>query len=109
MRNFINKAKLLVAAFTVLGLLIFTGALALAQTPTTTTETTAPASSLAFPIEELGGCDSENSCATYCEDPVHYNACSDFAKENGFYTDDQTQYGDDEFWQETQEQLGCSS
>ena len=64
---------------------------------------------LTFPVEELGSCNSLEECTNYCEDPVNQNSCTDFAKKNGIYRDDQTAYGDDEFWQNAADELGCGS
>ena len=64
---------------------------------------------LTFPVEDLGGCNNLEECTNYCEDPINQNSCMDFAKENGFYQDDVTTYGDDEFWSDTQSELGCNS
>ena len=66
-------------------------------------------SSFNYPIDDLGGCKDLEGCTNYCEDPINYNSCADFAKENGFYRDDVTTYGNDELWEETQNELGCNS
>ena len=64
---------------------------------------------LSFPIDDLGGCNNLGECTNFCEDPVNYNSCANFARENGFYQDDVTSYGDSEFWEDTQNELGCNS
>ena len=38
-----------------------------------------------FPISELGSCENYTECRTYCEDPVNFDACVDYAKDKGFY------------------------
>jgi hypothetical protein len=35
---------------------------------------------IVFPVAELGGCDSEDSCKTYCDDASNVEACLDFAE-----------------------------
>src|SRR3972149_1509651 len=96
----INKIIILFAlALALLVVSIASSRIAFSQSPSPAQETPAPtgtagspATTFAFPIEDLEGCESEAACANYCEDPVHYNACADFAKENGFYRDDESQY-----------------
>ncbi len=63
---------------------------------------------ITFPIEVLGGCTDYSSCRTYCEDPVHQEACIIFAKEKGFYKEEQVTAQQD-FWQRTKAALGCDS
>lgn len=58
--------------FIITGLFIFAGA-----TQATTVE------DIEFPIEELGGCENEEACFSYCEEPTNYEACYDFGTENG--------------------------
>ena len=65
--------------------------------------------SLSFPVDELGGCTNLEGCTNYCEDPVNYNSCSNFAKKNGFYRDDVTTHATDELWQDAKKELGCDS
>lgn len=38
---------------------------------------------ITFPIDELGGCESEAACFSYCESPDNYDACMAFAADNG--------------------------
>src|SRR3989344_3047492 len=64
---------------------------------------------LSYPIEVLGGCENLDECASYCEDPINQNSCMDFARQNGFYQDDPINSADSEFWQGTQNELGCNS
>ncbi|MDO8590858.1 MAG: hypothetical protein Q7R65_02670 [bacterium] len=35
-----------------------------------------------FPVAELGSCQSETDCISYCDDVAHANACIEFAKKN---------------------------
>jgi hypothetical protein len=41
-----------------------------------------------FPIAELGNCENEDACFSYCEKPVHYEACFAFGTENGLIEDE---------------------
>ncbi len=43
------------------------------------------------PVNGPGGCDSADSCATYCNDPANQNTCITFARDHGFIKDDQAQ------------------
>jgi len=36
-----------------------------------------------YPIAELGNCDGENSCRTYCGKSENYAACADYGQKNG--------------------------
>ena len=45
----------------------------------------------------------------YCDDPVNYSKCSQYAKEKGFYKNDPVIAADDTFWQKTKNQLGCDT
>lgn len=62
-----------------------------------------------FPIAELGGCNNYSECRTFCEDPVNYTTCVDFAKKKGFYKEDATQTRKDEMLEEAKKELGCTS
>src|SRR3989344_3669830 len=104
----VNRLRLMVFAIGMLMLLFLANKIVFSQSPSPS-ETPAATAEFNFPVEELGSCADLESCTNYCEDPVNYNSCSDFAKKNGFYKDDETQYGNEEFWQETQSELGCNS
>jgi len=41
------------------------------------------ASSLIYPIPELGGCNSFSSCKTYCDVPWHQTVCTEYGVEQG--------------------------
>lgn len=104
--NLSNLSRLAILSFVGIALLVF------ATNPVTSQEeapATNPAAQFTFPIEELGGCSDLGSCTDYCEDPVNHNSCMDFAKKNGFYKEDHTLYATDDFWQDTQNELGCNS
>ncbi len=42
---------------------------------------------ITFPIVELGGCEDQGSCETYCEDSAHINECIAFAESHNLLTD----------------------
>ncbi len=104
----INKTKL--ARLILIGFvsLFFVAGTIFAQNPAPAASV-APTASLNFPIKELGDCKDIGSCTNYCNDPVNQNACTDFAKKQGFYKDDVTTYADDKFYKEAKDQLGCDS
>ena len=64
---------------------------------------------LTYPIPELGNCANFNQCWNYCEDPVNFNQCVEFAKKRGFHKDDPIHTVGNDFWQRTQTELGCNS
>lgn len=64
---------------------------------------------ITFPIPELGDCASYSQCFTYCEDPVNFQECVDYARQKGFYRDDELQTATDKFWQDAKDELGCDS
>lgn len=45
------------------------------------TVSVARAQEIEYPVEELGDCESEAECRTYCDKPAHMEACIAFAKE----------------------------
>ncbi len=78
--------------------------LAFAQTP----EEIAAKYDVTFPVAELGECEDYTSCHTYCEDPVHQEACIDFAKEKGFYKEEEFRPSES-MLKRAQTILGCNS
>lgn len=108
-RTIPNLVRLIVLFFVALGLFILATTTVFSQDASPAASPGAGTAEFAFPIEDLGGCTDLATCTSYCEDPVNQNSCSDFAKKNGFYKDDQTQYADDEFWTDAQNELGCNS
>ncbi|MBU6415413.1 hypothetical protein KGQ34_04215, partial [Patescibacteria group bacterium] len=42
-----------------------------------------------FPVKELGNCQSEVECTSYCDDADHATACLDFAQKNNLLTPDE--------------------
>ncbi len=85
----VNITKLILIAITGFILLFFIVNKAFAQSPSPQASA-APAANFTFPIKDLGGCSDLGTCTKYCEDPVNYNSCSDYAKKNGSYKDDRT-------------------
>lgn len=64
---------------------------------------------ITYPVPELGNCANFAECLKYCEDPVNYNGCSEFAKKKGFYQEDPI-YGEiDKLYQQAKAELGCDS
>ncbi|MEK7617392.1 MAG: hypothetical protein AAB414_05060, partial [Patescibacteria group bacterium] len=108
--NFIRS--ILLIGFACLAIFIAASSV-FSQSPSPATEdsgSVAPSEvKLVFPIEDLGGCASLEDCTNYCEDPVNYNSCKVFAKEQGFYKDDVSTYADQDFWNDAQGELGCNS
>ncbi|HEY4494914.1 MAG TPA: hypothetical protein VJC01_00475 [Candidatus Paceibacterota bacterium] len=45
-------------------------------------ENTAGSPNIQFPVKELGGCESENDCKSYCNKPQNIEACVDFAEKH---------------------------
>src|SRR5260221_13453887 len=62
-----------------------------------------------YPIVELGSCTDYSSCRSYCEDPVHKDACISFAKSKGFYKEDATTIKAQPILDAAKTELGCSS
>src|SRR3989344_5151553 len=99
---------LFVSAF--LALFIFTSStFAQSPAPEAGSAPSTTLDSLTFPIDDLGGCSDAAGCFRYCGDPVNHTKCISFAKENGFYRDYPVLSADSEFWDKTQEGLGCNS
>lgn len=44
-----------------------------------------------FPVSELGNCQSETECVSYCNDVVHAKACLEFAKKNNILSADEVE------------------
>lgn len=105
-----NPIRTLLLALAAMFILFLATTSVFSQSPTIQpTTATGGSLNLTFPVKELGGCTTLESCSNYCEDPVNYNSCASFAKKNGFYKDDVTVYATDEFYQDAQSELGCNS
>ena len=109
----INFARYIIFFFAAFVVLFFVNKI-FAQSPSPSSSpapsgSPASTSEFAFPVKDLGGCNSLEACTNYCEDPVNYNSCSNFAKRNGFYKDDKTTYATDTFWDDAKKELGCDS
>lgn len=105
----INLSKLLIFTFTVSILVILSTSPVFSQDASSLSESTKTEDGLVFPIKELDSCTDMVSCTKYCDDPVHQNSCTAFAKEHGFYKDDQTTYATDELIEDAKNELGCDS
>ena len=44
------------------------------------------ATSISYPIPELGNCGSYGECRAYCLEPIHFKACIDWAQKKGVHT-----------------------
>lgn len=97
--------KKLLTFFLLLISLAFFGGVALAQE---TDEGIAAKYGVTFPISELGDCGSLFECRTFCEDPVNQEICISFAKEKGFYDEEDFEV-DDGIIRRAQSVLGCNS
>lgn len=65
---------------------------------------------ITFPIAELGECTSISDCRTFCEDPVNYSVCIDFAKSKGFYDEEEAaKVKEEEILASARQELGCNS
>ncbi len=42
-----------------------------------------------FPVAELGHCGNETACFAYCEEPAHFDACMQFARDAGLVSEDE--------------------
>ena len=63
---------------------------------------------ITFPIAELGSCGSLAECKTYCDDPVNRDACVSYAKQKGFYKEQQKSVNE-EVLTKAKLALGCTS
>lgn len=43
---------------------------------------------ITYPIAELGGCESQEACFSYCDDPANFDACMSFAQANDLLEDE---------------------
>ena len=64
--------------YLLIGAAVFTASAAFAQ------------SEISFPIAELGGCDSKESCKAYCDNSANSEACLSFAEKNNLMTAEET-------------------
>ncbi|MBI2595811.1 hypothetical protein HYW46_03725 [Candidatus Daviesbacteria bacterium] len=106
----LNLTKTLTLFLVAFLLLIFTNIIyAQPASPTSNGTTNSTSQDLTYPIIDLGSCKNLEDCTNFCNDPINYNNCSEYAKQNGFYKDDPTVYGDTKFWDDTNKELGCGS
>lgn len=48
-----------------------------------------PLSEIAFPVKELGNCESKEECKTYCDEEKNISACRAFARKNNLENNDE--------------------
>lgn len=60
-----------------------------------------------FPIVELGNCQNIGECRNYCEDPIHRDDCSSFAKQKGFYKEDKLRRDQSQILSQAKKEFGC--
>lgn len=63
---------------------------------------------ITFPIPELDNCTTYSECLGYCEDPVNYAVCTEYAREKGFY-EEKIPEEKLEILERAKEELGCDS
>ena len=85
----------------VLGMVVFTG-ISVAQEEGKLDEY-----GVTFPITELGSCEDFASCRSYCDDPVNATTCVDYAKEKGFYDEEELEDNKTSALQNSKRELGC--
>src|SRR3989344_6149682 len=112
-KNF-SLAVLLAAAFLMLAFILFAKtAFAQDASPSAEPESNPPDAAsqynITFPIDGLGDCADMGACESYCQDPVNATACIDYARTQGFYQEDASQSGEEEFWQRANGILGCNT
>lgn len=105
MKNeFLNKFWPVVVAFVLS--FIFT------QSPVTAQENSSNTNDkygVTYPVVELENCSDYAACRTYCEDPVHKDACTAYAKLKGFYKDDAVTVKSESIVKAAKVELGCDS
>jgi len=62
---------------------IFIAALLIYATLAVVTVSAQGIEDIEFPIAELGGCENEEECKNYCDNPEHISECIDFAESHG--------------------------
>ncbi len=74
---------------------------------TTAPEDVAKKYGISFPIENLDNCSDYATCRKFCDDPVNKTQCVEYAKEKGFYKDENP--AEEKFIKAAKEVLGCDS
>ncbi len=64
---------------------------------------------ITFPILELNNCKDINECREFCDDPVNNSTCVEFAKQKGFYNEDEINEIKEEALKQAISELGCDS
>ncbi len=47
-----------------------------------------------YPVKELGNCNNQEACLSYCDDDAHINECLAFAKKHGLLSEDEVKKAD---------------
>ncbi|EKD65698.1 MAG: hypothetical protein ACD_50C00012G0003, partial [uncultured bacterium] len=106
----INIKHLLLVGITIFPLLITSQVQAQTASPSpAASPSAAPSNAVTFPIPDLGNCENKGECLAFCDDPVNYNSCVEFAKQKNFYIPDKVLSADETLWKQTQTDLGCNS
>jgi len=64
---------------------------------------------VSYPISELGECESFSECRSYCDDPVNADTCVEYAKEKGFYDEEELEQNKETALKRSKVELGCDS
>lgn len=70
---------------------VFSMSFLVAEAANVTKSATSSASSISFPIAELGNCGSIDECKVYCDDLSNVNACLDYALKNDLMPKEQVE------------------
>ncbi|OGE25653.1 hypothetical protein A2780_03675 [Candidatus Daviesbacteria bacterium RIFCSPHIGHO2_01_FULL_41_45] len=62
-----------------------------------------------FPVVDLGNCTSVGECRVYCEDPSNRDSCLAYAKQKGFYKEDEVKKQQEAVLGAAKSELGCGS
>ncbi len=46
---------------------------------------------ISYPVEELGNCESQDACETFCDEPANQDACFAWAADNGFIPEEEVE------------------
>ncbi len=65
-------------------------------------------STISYPVLELGNCQSEDVCKTYCDDPANIDVCVSFAKNHNLISEEEAQIAK-EFSKGEKGPGGCTS
>lgn len=92
-----------------LGFLITAKAYAQTSQATGSAEEIAKKYGVTFPIVDLGGCSDITSCRNFCEDPLNNATCINYARQKGFYQEDNLEKDKNKVLVAAKSTLGCDS